>query len=369
MYLKHISISNFKNLTQVDSYFSPVLNCFVGDNGEGKTNLLDAVYYLSMCKSYFLTSDTQNIRNNEPFFMLKGNYNRNDIDEQITCGMKRTGGKSFKRNGKEYDRLSEHIGFIPLVMITPSDTSLINDGGEERRKYINTVISQIDKEYLNSLLRYNNALQQRNKLLKNRNADYELLDVLDCQLAEYGKIIYSKRRELIEHLAPIFQQVYNTVSDNKEVVELIYKSDLEHTDLKTLLAQHYERDRVLQHTSVGIHRDDLDMRLDTRSVRKSGSQGQQKTYLIALKIAQFHLIKQHTGVAPLLLLDDVFDKLDPNRVEMLIKLVAGNGFGQIFLTDSNKHRLDHLLERIAGDYCLFTVKDGEITALHSSYAT
>jgi DNA replication and repair protein RecF len=353
----------------VDAYFSPVLNCFVGDNGEGKTNLLDTIYYLSMCKSYFLTSDIQNIRNTEPFFLLKGDYNRNDVDEQISCGMKRTGGKSFKRNGKEYNRLSEHIGFIPLVMITPSDTSLINDRGEERRKYINTVISQIDKEYLDSLMRYNHALQQRNKLLKNKDADYELISVLNMQLAEYGRIIYNKRAELVEHLTPVFQQIYDAVSRSKEKVLLAYKSDMEYGDLKMLLEHNYDKDRLLQYTSVGIHRDDLDMQLDGRPIRKTGSQGQQKTYLVALKIAQFHIIKQNMGIAPILLLDDIFDKLDPGRVEMLIKLVVGNGFGQIFLTDSNKQRLDHLLERIVGDYYLFTVKNGEITALNSSHAT
>ena len=281
--------------------------------------------------------------------------------------MKRAGGKSFKRNSKEYDRLSEHIGFIPLVMITPSDTSLINDGGEERRKYINMVISQTDREYLDSLVRYNHALQQRNKLLKS-NPDRELIEVLNMQLSDYGRVIYNKRKVLVENLIPVFQDVYNTVSGSKEEVSLGYKSDLENEDLQILLEQNYDRDRILQYTTVGIHRDDLNMTLNGRSIRKSGSQGQQKTYLVALKMAQFHLIKQNAGVPPILLLDDIFDKLDPGRVEMLIKLVAGNGFGQIFLTDSNKTRLDHLLERIAGDFCLFTVKNGEITNLNSSYA-
>jgi DNA replication and repair protein RecF len=361
MYLEHISISNFKNIGQVDINFSPSLNCFVGDNGEGKTNLLDAVYYLSMCKSYFLTNDSQNIYNSEDFFLIKGSYVRNNTEEQISCGFKRGGNKSLKRNGKEYERLSAHIGFIPLVMISPSDTSLINDRGEERRKYINAIISQIDNEYLNSLIRYNHALQQRNKLLKNSRIDCDLLEILNKQLSCCGKLIYERRNNLVKDLLPVFQKVYNSISGNKEEVLLAYKSDLEHYDFNLLLEENFERDKFLQHTSKGIHRDDMYMELNGRQVRRAASQGQQKNYLIALKIAQFHFIKQNAGLPPILLLDDIFDKLDPNRVELLIKLVAGNEFGQIFLTDSNKNRLDHLLEKIDGDYSLFTVKNGDIT--------
>lgn len=363
MFLKHLSISNFKNIEQVDIDCSPVLNCFVGDNGEGKTNLLDAVYYLSMCKSHFLTTDTQNIRDKEPYFMIKGDYHRKGEDEQVLCAMKRGGTKSFKLNGKEYERLSDHIGLMPLVIITPSDTSLINDGSEERRKFMNAVISQSDKEYLDSLLRYNHALLQRNKLLKNKQTplDYGLLEVLNEQLSSYGQVVYEKRRELVTYFLPIFQEVYQIVSGEKETVGLSYRSDLEHDSMNNLLEQNMERDSFLQYTSVGVHRDDLVMELNGRPIRRTGSQGQQKTYLIAMKMAQFRIIKQHVGLSPILLLDDIFDKLDAGRVEKLISLVAKNGFGQIFLTDSNKNRLDHLLEKVGTDYKLFGVKAGAVS--------
>lgn len=368
MYLKNLHVSNFKNIEQAEIDCSPVLNCFVGNNGEGKTNLLDGIYYLSMCKSKFTSTDNVNIRDQEDFFMLKGKYTRKQEEEVVSCGIKRTGKKSFKYNTKEYKKLSEHIGVIPLVFITPSDTSLINNGSEERRKFINAVISQTDKQYLDALLKYNNVLLNRNKVLKNRTADidFNLVDTFNEQMSLYGQTIYEKRKKLIEMFVPIFNEIYSAVSGEKEQVNLLYKSDLEKGTLKTLLEENLQRDCALQHTSAGIHRDDLVMELNGRTLKNSGSQGQQKTYLIAMKIAQFRIIKKHAGISPILLLDDVFDKLDTERVERLISFVTDNGFGQIFLTDSNKNRLDKLLEKTAKDYKLFKVMAGNVELLQSS---
>lgn len=366
MYLHRLSVSNFKNIQQGDLEFSPVLNCFVGDNGEGKTNLLDGIYYLSMCKSHFKTTDTQNIKDQESYFILKGQYKRKEDEDEVLCGVKRVGGKTFKLNGKEYDRLSDHIGFLPLVIVTPADTSLIHEGSEERRKFLNTVISQTNKEYLNALLRYNQVLIQRNKLLKSNLNDAGLFDVFNTQLSDYGTIIFEKRKHLLEYFTPIFQEIYTTISGQEELVVLNYKSDLENSDLKDLLQKNMERDSILQYTSVGIHRDDLVMELNGRSVRYSASQGQQKSFLIAMRLAQFRLIKEYLKISPILLLDDIFDKLDVKRVEKLVSLVSENGFGQIFLTDSNKNRLDSLLLKVAGNYRLFNVKQGNIQLIQSS---
>ncbi len=366
MYLKQLNITNFKNLEQVGLELSSGLNCFIGNNGEGKTNLLDAVYYLSMAKSYFNQVDSQVVRHGEDFFMLQGLYERNGAEEQLSCGVKRGEGKALKRNGKQYERLADHIGLIPLVMVSPTDSALITDSGEERRRYLNGLISQLDREYLDSLIRYNHALTLRNKLLKQAGAmDRDMLDTLDMQLSEYGQKIYEKRRDMVESMSPYFTMVYAVVSGNREDVVLSYRSDLSKEPLYNLLKQAFEKDRVLQHTSVGIHRDDLEMRLGEHPIRRVGSQGQQKTYLLALKLAQFELYKKHTNIAPLLLLDDVFDKLDMARVEQLIQLVAHNGFGQIFLTDSNKTRLDSILSSVNNNHALFRVKDGNVELSNS----
>lgn len=370
MYLKQLNITNFKNLEQVNLDLSSGLNCFIGDNGEGKTNLLDAVYYLSMAKSYFNQSDTQLIRHGEGFFMLQGLYERNGADEQISCGVKRGDGKVLKRSGKQYERLADHIGFIPLVMVSPTDSALITDSGEERRRYLNGLISQLDRDYLESLIRYNFALAQRNKLLKQAGMlDRDMLDTLDMQLSDYGQRIYDKRTQIIESMTPYFTMVYAVVSGSKEDVALAYRSDLSKDSLYNLLKQSFDKDRALQHTSVGIHRDDVEMSLGEHPIKRVGSQGQQKTYLLALKLAQFELYKKYTGIAPLLLLDDVFDKLDMARVAQLIQLVANNGFGQIFLTDSNKTRLDTILGNIDKSYALFRVKGGEVEALNHQSAS
>ena len=368
MYLKSLNFSNFKNLEQVDIDCSSVLNCFVGNNGEGKSNLLDGIYYLSMCKSKFTSVDNYNIRDNEDYLILKGVYNKQQEEEIAHCGIKRNGKKSFKYNSKEYKKLSDHIGVIPLVFITPSDTSLINNGSDERRKFMNAVISQTDKQYLDALLRYHNLLINRNKILKKKTSeiDFSFVDTLDEQMSLYGEIIYTKRKKMMETFLPVFREVYNAISAEKELINLSYNSDIEKGDMNTLLKKSLERDCLLQHTTVGIHRDDIVMELNNRPLRTSGSQGQQKTYLIAMKMAQFNIIKNHSGIAPILLLDDIFDKLDTERVERLISFVTENGFGQIFLTDSNKNRLDKLLQKTAANYKLFNVTSGNVSLIQQS---
>jgi len=355
---------NFKSFKQLELEFNSKINCFVGDNGQGKTNLLDAIYYLSMCKSAFNPNDNQVVNHGESFFVIQGKYSRKEIDESIYCGFKQSEGKVFRRNGKDYERLADHIGFLPVVMVSPADSALIEESGEERRKYMNSVISQFDKVYLDEVMRYNRALAQRNSFLKNFRGgafSYDIIEAIDEQLVQYGKIIHAKRQEFIGQLIPIFQEYYSRVSGGAEVVSLSYRSQLNSNDLHDLLKANIEKDRALQYTSVGIHRDDIVLNIDGYPIRREGSQGQQKTYLIALKLAQFDFLSKVSEIKPLLLLDDIFDKLDIKRVEQLVRLVALDGFGQIFITDTNKNRIDEILTRINSGYCLFKVDAGDVS--------
>jgi DNA replication and repair protein RecF len=362
MFLRHLSITHFKNIASAELDFSPNINCIVGENGEGKTNLLDAVYYLSMAKSCFGGGDHAHIRHSESFFLLQGRYRREETDEVIACGVQRAEGKALKRNGKTYDRLSDHLGLLPLVIIAPIDGELVNESGEERRKYMNTLLVQIDRAYLHALTCYNHLLAQRNKLLKTPSAAAsELLLTLNGQLSEHAQVIYECRRTLVSGLQPFFSEIYKTLSEDKEQVALGYRSDLEKGALSELLLQSAARDRILQHTTVGIHRDDLTMHLAGYALRRTGSQGQQKTFLIALKLAQYEFLKRHNRCHPLLLLDDIFDKLDERRVQQLIAMVAHEAFGQIFLTDSNKVRLNGMVKELTQDYAIFTAARGAFT--------
>ena len=363
MILKRISILNYKNLEQVELDFSSKMNCFIGQNGMGKTNLLDAVYYLSFCKSATNPIDSQNMMHHRDFFVIQGFYETEAGDtEEIYCGMKRRQKKQFKRNKKEYTRLSDHIGFIPLVMVSPSDAELISGGSEERRRFMDVVISQYDKEYLEALIRYNKALQQRNTLLKNDEAfDDELLDVWEEMMAASGEVVYRKRCAFIEEFIPIFQAFYSQISQNKEEVGLVYESHAQQGNLVQLLKESRPRDQIMGYSLKGIHKDDLLMQLGDYPIKKEGSQGQNKTYLIALKLAQFDFLRR-TGsrTTPLLLLDDIFDKLDASRVEQIVKLVSGDKFGQIFITDTNRDHLDKIMQKIEGEYKVFSVEDGAI---------
>ena len=363
MILKHISILNYKNLEQVELDFSPKMNCIIGQNGMGKTNLLDAVYYLSFCKSATNPIDSQNMMHQQDFFVIQGFYETEQGDtEEVYCGMKRRQKKQFKRNKKEYSRLSDHIGFIPLVMVSPSDTDLISGGSEERRRFMDVVISQYDKEYLEALIRYNKALQQRNTLLKSDEMpDPELLDVWEEMMAASGEMVYRKRCAFIEEFIPIFQSFYAHISQGKEVVNLAYESHCRQGNLLQLLQENRPKDAIMGYSLKGVHKDDLVMQLEEYPIKREGSQGQNKTYLIALKLAQFDFLRRTgSNTTPLLLLDDIFDKLDASRVEQIVKLVSGDKFGQIFITDTNRDHLDKIMKKIEGEYKVFGVENGRI---------
>ncbi|EDY95504.1 DNA replication and repair protein RecF [Phocaeicola plebeius DSM 17135] len=370
MWLKRISILNYKNLEQAELAFSRKMNCIIGKNGMGKTNLMDAVYYLSFCKSATNPIDSQNIRHEQDFFVLQGFYETEDGDpEEVYCGLKRRQKKQFKRNKKEYTRLSDHIGLIPLVMVSPADTLLIAGGSEERRRFMDVVISQFDREYLDALIRYNKALVQRNTLLKAElEPDEELMNVWEEMMASTGEVVFRKRQQFIDEFIPIFQSYYSYISQNQEEVKLSYQSHAAEGDLLALLRANRQRDRVMGYSLKGIHKDDLIMQLGEFPMKREGSQGQNKTYLIALKLAQFEFLKRTgSGTTPLILLDDIFDKLDALRVEQIVKLVAGDNFGQIFITDTNRDHLDRILKKIEGDYKLFEVENGEVSERKESY--
>jgi DNA replication and repair protein RecF len=364
MIINKISILNFKNIEEADLSFSSKMNCLFGNNGMGKTNLMDALYYLSFTKNYTNLADTQLIKHGMDFSVLQGYYQNGAEMEEIYCGIKRKQKKVFKRNKKEYERLSEHIGLIPVVMISPADTDLIQGGSEERRKFVDMLISQYDKEYLHSLIYYNKALQQRNSLLKSQNplneSDNALFEIWEEQLVFAGRIIYEKRKIFTDYFLPVFRQYYSLIGNEYEVVDLIYESQLDNSPFASLLSGRRERDKILGYTSAGIHKDDFNFLLDQYLIRKIGSQGQNKTYLIALKLAQFRMLVEKGSSTPILLLDDLFDKLDARRVERIIQLVIQPEFGQIFITDTNRKYLDEILSGIPHDYKLFQVEKGVI---------
>ncbi len=364
MYIRELSLLNFKNFEHAEFKFTDGLNCFIGNNGAGKTNLMDAIYYLSFCKSFLNPVDAQNIRFDQDFFMVQGKYQRLDSEETIYCGLKRNQKKIFKRNQKEYKKLSEHIGLIPVIIVTPSDTNLISGGSEERRRFVDSVISQYDAVYLENLIRYNRALQQRNLLLKQfagRNTfQLESIEIWDDQLVKYGRAIHEGRMIFIERLQPVFQHYYELISGGKEMVGLKLHSDLLTSDFSQLLKDSIGRDRMLQYTSTGVHKDDFEFELTDYPIKKFGSQGQKKTYLVALKLAQFDFMKEISGLTPILLLDDIFDKLDKNRVEQIVKLVADDHFGQIFITDTNREHLDQMIGSLDAESQIFTIVEGKV---------
>ncbi|MFI3261302.1 MAG: DNA replication and repair protein RecF [Rikenellaceae bacterium] len=362
MYLEKINIVNFKNLVSISLNFCPNINCFTGLNGAGKTNIIDAIHYLSLCKSSVGLSDLQCVNHGKDFFLLEGEYCFVDEKiENITCSYSRSKGKVLKRANKEYQRLSEHIGLLPVVMISPSDVNLINDASEERRRFINSFISQIDKDYLSSLVRYNGLLAQRNKLLKDPySINYEVLEVIDMQMASFSDFIYKRRKEFIKDITPIVNSYYREISSDDKDIEIDYKSALESQSAQELFASIIEKDKIMGYTTAGIHRDNIDFKIDSYSIRKYGSQGQQKSFLIALKLAQFNIIANHKSFKPILLLDDIFDKLDLERVEKLINLVSEERFGQIFITDANKVRVENILSNIKGEYLSYVIDKGQV---------
>ena len=363
MILKNISIINYKNIKGANLDLSPKINCLIGHNGMGKTNFLDAIYYLSFCRSANLPIDSQIITHDENFFMLEGNYENDNGDvENIYCGMKRGTKKHFKRNKKEYKRLSQHIGLIPLILVSPSDVSLIEGGSEERRKLMDVVISQYDHSYIEALANYNKALQQRNALLKmEAEPDPMLMELWEQQMAQNGEILFAKRQAFVSELVPIFQQIYQHISGNQEKVDLQYSSHCTRGPLLEVIQRDRFKDRAVGYSLHGVHRDDLEFLLGDYQMKREGSQGQNKTFVIALKLAQFSFLQRTvSNTTPLLLLDDIFDKLDVQRVEAIVQLVSGDNFGQIFITDTNRDHLDQILRRLNGDYKLFYVENGEI---------
>jgi DNA replication and repair protein RecF len=366
MYLQQLSVINFKNYAEAGLTFSEGVNVFTGNNGAGKTNLLDAIHYLSLCKSYFNPIDSQQIKQGMDFFIITGSFNKNNQAENVACSVKRNQKKQFKRNKKDYRRLADHIGLFPLVMVSPYDISIIIEGSEERRKFIDNVISQTDNSYLDELITYNKVLANRNALLKliadTGRYDPNLLDVLNEQLTLSGNRIFKKRKDFMESFTEIFNQHYRFLSDDAEQVELIYESQLLQDDFAALLKRSIEKDRVLERTTTGIHKDDLLFAIHGMPMKKFGSQGQQKSFLIALKLAQYSFLDQQNGFKPLLLLDDVFDKLDDQRVTKLMQMISNHNFGQVFITDTNVSRVKKIFNEIGVDIRLFKVKGGEIDA-------
>jgi len=358
MFLHKLSLSNFKNYLQADLIFSDKINCFAGNNGVGKTNLLDAIYYLSFCKSYFNPADTQNIRHGEDCFTISGDFRRNgNHQDLVQCQQRRNQRKRFLLNKKEYDRFADHIGNFPLVMISPYDRDLINEGSEVRRRYIDSVISQFDKIYLDDLIQYNKALVQRNALLKSfaeRNFfDSTQLEIWDEQLIRLGRLLFTKRSSFLEAFIPIFQHYYTYISGGIEKVDIRYDSQLCDGELETLIKESHVRDRSAQFSTVGIHKDDLEFTLDGFMVKKFGSQGQQKSFVVAVKLAQFDYTRNIKGYKPILLLDDVFDKLDDIRVQQLIGLVSMHNFGQVFITDTSEDRIRRIFDAMDIDHKFF----------------
>ena len=360
MIIKKISVLNYKNIHQAEVNCSVKINCFFGNNGMGKTNLLDAIYYLSFCKSHVNTPDSRLICYGEDMCVVQGVYDYDGKEEEIFCAIRNGQRKQFRRNKKEYERLSEHIGLLPLVMISPSDTDLIHGGSDERRRFIDMIISQHDKHYLNSLIQYNKAMMQRNVLLRERRNEASLFDILEMQMGSYSVGINEKRALFVDKLIPIFNEYYGMICDSSETVCLRYVSSLAAGDIVKDLKESRAKDMMLGYTSTGIHKDDIEMTLDEQLIRRVGSQGQNKTYLIALKLAQYAYIAANGVTKPILLLDDIFDKLDANRVEKIINLVGGDRFGQIFITDTNRKYLDRILETMEQDYSLFEVDKGGI---------
>jgi DNA replication and repair protein RecF len=362
MYLKKLLLTNFKNYEFGELEFSPKINCFVGKNGVGKTNILDAIHYLSLTKSFFNSIDSISIRHGEDYFIIQGTFSRNGEDDNIYCAFQKQKQKLLKRNGKEYQKLSDHVGRYPVVMISPADSSLVTEGSEERRKFLNKIISQYNTEYLDSVLRYSKALQQRNKLLKDLGSsgkfDIEMISVWDSQLIKYGEYVFSERKILVDELIPVFQEYYEMISGGREHVEMKYSSHLADGNFQEALSNAITKDRFLEYTTVGIHKDDLSLGMDGYPVKSLGSQGQQKSFLVSLKLAKFDYIKRKAGFPPILLLDDIFDKFDDDRVEQIIKLVGDNIFGQIFITDTHHNRLQDILSSHNIDFKLFRIADG-----------
>lgn len=366
MYIERISILNFKNIADATLEFSPRVNCFLGLNGMGKSNLLEAIYFLSFVRSFGMLPDSALIRHGEDMLLVQGTYQKNsEIKESVSCGIVAGKGKTLKRNGKEYDRLSEHIGQFPIVVVSPQDSKIVSGSAEERRKLMDMVISQADKTYLSQLIRYTKSLEQRNKMLRVGFKDKLLYDSIESQMAEAADYIHKARTIWVkEEMSESFKRYYKQIASSNESASIAYKSILNEKPLCEVLNENRAKDEVLGYTSKGLHRDDLEMGLDGYSMRRLGSQGQLKTFTIALRFAIFEYLKRFSGVTPILLLDDIFDKLDAERVKHIMEVVSENKvFGQIFITDTNRKHLDEILMQIGGDYRLMEVENGTFSSI------
>ena len=360
--LKKIVVQDFRNIALQELVFSPNINCISGNNGEGKTNLIDAIYYLSMTKSALGSSDRFNFRYGTGAFTVAGTYLMpNGLESRFSVMVTSDGEKKVKRDDKAYKRVSEHVGVLPIVLVSPSDISMVSESGEERRKFVNAVLSQMDRGYLDNVQQYNRYLLQRNRLLKGASVDEVLMDAFDARLSALAAPIAASRRSLAESLAPVVQAYYTELSGGREEVGIEYRTDADRGPLEKQLRACRDRDRALKYTSIGVQRDDFLFTMNGYPIRKCGSQGQQKSFLVSLKFAQYEIMKEAYGFAPILLLDDLFDKLDMNRVSNLLGMVAGADFGQIFLTDSNKVRLAGIVDALTDDRSYFETEDGVFT--------
>jgi DNA replication and repair protein RecF len=372
MYLKNLQLINFKNYEDAEIHLCPNVNLFVGRNGSGKTNILDAVHYLSLCKSYLNVIDRQNIRFDQGFFVIQGYWQKEAQAIQIHCAVKAGSKKVFKRNKKEYEKLADHIGQFPVVIISPYDRDLISEGSELRRKWMDGIVSQFDRHYLNLVQRYSKVLEQRNALLKNmhehRLFDRESIEVWDTQLISLGTEIHKIRKQFIDEFIPVFQEKYTFIGDVSEDVDLEYSSQLNTADFQQLLKENERKDLVTHYTNVGVHKDDLRFTIKKHSVKKFGSQGQQKSFIIALRLAQYEWLKRHLELTPVLLLDDIFDKLDQVRVQKLLQLVSDHYFGQVLVTDTDEERMRIIFEASGVEYKLFRVENGNVQPLTTTIA-
>lgn len=370
MILRRLNIVNFKNIASAVLEFSPKVNCFLGNNGMGKSNLLDAIYYLSFCKSFSGMTDRMLMKKGEDFAFLQADYLRKDIEEDLHMGMAKGKRKVLKRRGKEYERLSAHIGVFPLVLSSPQDIDLIRGTGEERRRFMDMVISQSDAVYLDSLIRYNKSLEQRNKLLRDRVNDYNLYLSIELMMEQAAEYIMKKRRQWVDSLTAIFNRYYQAIAGEGECVTLKYECSIpDGESFNDALNHARSRDQIIGHTTIGPHRDDMEMMIDDMPLRRVGSQGQCKTYIVALRLSQYDFLRDTTGMLPLLLLDDIFDKLDSTRVERIMKLVTGEGFGQIFVTDTNRTHLDEIMSHTQGEYKMWHVNSGDFTLVKQDNST
>ena len=369
MYLEDIRLINFRNYDDIKMSFNDQINCLVGDNGVGKTNILEGIYYLALTKSFQNNTDQQAIRHDTDFFSILGRFNKDEKTKEVKCQMKRGEKKTVSLNDLQYDKISNHIGIYPIVLITPNDTDIIRGGGENRRRFVDSVISQIDRSYLEDLLKYNHALRQRNSILKNTHSrdqiDLDLLEPYDRLILKYGLQIHQARKSFVESLTHLLEEIYSDIADQKEVVHIKYKSDLDSENFNVHFMESLERDIALKRTSLGIHRDDYLFEIDGYPMKKYASQGQQKSMIVSLKIAQFEIIRTKKGFKPIILMDDIFDKLDDARIEKILNMVAGHTFGQIFVTDARPERTLSIFDRIDSNKSIYQIVDGKADLIYS----